>query len=44
MHVMRSNYAFERSVTRGLSAPRALRQFAPAALIHAACPAAQRER
>ena len=42
--MMASNYAFERSVMPGQTAPRALRQFAPAALIQAACPAAQRGR
>ena len=39
-----SNYAFERPVLRGQAAPRALRQFAPAALVQATCPAAQRGR
>jgi hypothetical protein len=38
------NYAFERSVPRGQAAPRALRQFAPAARSRAHRAAAQRER
>jgi hypothetical protein len=38
------NYAFERPVMRTQVAPRARKQYAPAALVQAACPAAQRGR
>jgi hypothetical protein len=42
--VWQPNYAFERTVLRGLGAPRARRECAPAALVLARHAAAQRER